>query len=42
MTISTEQATWYADTFAVLADNVEQAILGKRHVIELHQCAARR
>ncbi len=35
MTISTEQATWYADTFAVLADNVEQAILGKRHVIEL-------
>lgn len=35
MTISPEQAQWYADSFAVLADNVEQAILGKRHVIEL-------
>ncbi len=35
MTISTEQAQWYAETFAVLADNVEQAIIGKRHVIEL-------
>lgn len=35
MTISPEQATWYSDTFAALADNVELAILGKRHVIEL-------
>lgn len=35
MTISPEQATWYAETFSALADNVEQAILGKRHVIEL-------
>jgi MoxR-like ATPase len=35
MTISPEQAKWYTETFAVLADNVEQAILGKRHVIEL-------
>jgi len=35
MTISPEQATWYSDSFAALADNVEQAILGKRHVIEL-------
>ncbi|NTV39397.1 MAG: MoxR family ATPase [Demequinaceae bacterium] len=35
MTISPEQAKWYADSFAVLADNIEQAILGKRHVIEL-------
>ena len=35
MTISPEQAKWYTETFSVLADNVEQAILGKRHVIEL-------
>jgi MoxR-like ATPase len=35
MTISTEQATWYSETFGLLADNIEQAILGKRHVIEL-------
>jgi len=35
MTISSEQAAWYAETFSALADNVEQAILGKRHVIEL-------
>ena len=35
MTISPEQAKWYAECFGVLADNVEQAILGKRHVIEL-------
>ena len=35
MTMTTEQATWFAETFSVLADNVEQAILGKRHVIEL-------
>src|SRR5665647_320610 len=35
MTISPEQAKWYADSFGVLADNIEQAILGKRHVIEL-------
>ena len=35
MTITPEQAQWYAQTFSALADNVEQAILGKRHVIEL-------
>ncbi len=35
MTISSEQAAWYAETFSALADNIEQAILGKRHVIEL-------
>jgi MoxR-like ATPase len=35
MTISPEQAKWYADSFSVLADNIDQAILGKRHVIEL-------
>ncbi|UOE43959.1 AAA family ATPase [Agromyces larvae] len=35
MTIAPVQTTWFAETFALLADNVEQAILGKRHVIEL-------
>ncbi|WP_084124544.1 MoxR family ATPase [Demequina sp. NBRC 110054] len=35
MTISTEQVQWYAQTFSAVADNVEQVILGKRHVIEL-------
>src|SRR5690606_27858783 len=35
MTITQEQATWYADTFSLLAENIEQSILGKRHVVEL-------
>lgn len=35
MTITSEQATWFAQTFAALADNVERAVLGKRHVVEL-------
>ncbi len=35
MTITTEQATWFAQTFAHLADNVERAVLGKRHIVEL-------
>jgi MoxR-like ATPase len=35
MTITAEQTTWFADTFSSLADNIEQAILGKRHVVEL-------
>jgi len=35
MTITSDQASWYAETFSALADNVELAILGKRHVIEL-------
>ena len=35
MTITSEQASWYDETFSALADNIEQAILGKRHVIEL-------
>jgi MoxR-like ATPase len=35
MTIAPEQTVWFADTFAALADNIEQAILGKRHVVEL-------
>jgi MoxR-like ATPase len=35
MTITQEQATWFEQSFSSLADNVEQAILGKRHVVEL-------
>ncbi|WP_282838232.1 AAA family ATPase [Microbacterium flavum] len=35
MTITPEQATWFSETFAALADNVERAVLGKRHVVEL-------
>ncbi len=35
MTITQEQATWFAQTFAQLADNVERAVLGKRPVVEL-------
>lgn len=35
MTISPDQATWFAQTFAALADNVERAVLGKRHVVDL-------
>ena len=35
MTISQEQATRFSATFAQLADNVERAVLGKRHVVEL-------
>jgi MoxR-like ATPase len=30
-----EQATWFADTFARLVGNVEQAIVGKTHTIRL-------
>lgn len=35
MTITPEQATWFAQTFSALADNVERAVLGKRSVVEL-------
>ncbi|WP_297081605.1 MoxR family ATPase [uncultured Demequina sp.] len=35
MTITDKQATWYADTFRELVDNLERAVLGKRHVVEL-------
>lgn len=34
MTITTEQATWFIQAFSALADNVERAVLGKRHVVE--------
>ncbi|MFT4109855.1 AAA family ATPase [Propionicimonas sp.] len=35
MTLSADQATWFQRTFAGIADNVEQVIVGKRHVVEL-------
>ncbi|MDU0325790.1 MoxR family ATPase [Microbacterium sp. KSW2-21] len=35
MTITQEQATWFSQTFSQIADNVERAVLGKRHVVEL-------
>ena len=35
MTLSTENAAWFADTFARLTDNVGQALLGKQNVIRL-------
>ncbi len=35
MTIAQEQATWFAETFGLLADNIEQAIIGKRSIVEL-------
>jgi MoxR-like ATPase len=35
MTITQEQADWFAGTFATMVANVEGAVLGKGHVIEL-------
>jgi MoxR-like ATPase len=35
MPITQEQADWFRETFSAMADNVERAVLGKRHVIEL-------
>ncbi len=35
MTITQEQATWFADTFARLSDNIGLAVLGKGEVIRL-------
>ncbi|MBS1847167.1 MAG: MoxR family ATPase [Actinobacteria bacterium] len=35
MTITTEQAKWFAETFASLATNVEKSVLGKRSTVEL-------
>ena len=31
--ITQEQATWFAQTFDQLVDNIEQAVLGKQHVV---------
>ena len=35
MTISPEQAAWFRQTFDQLTDNMEKAVLGKRHVVRL-------
>ncbi|WP_148611354.1 AAA family ATPase [Nocardioides rubriscoriae] len=35
MTISTEQAAWFRQTFDQLTTNIEKAVLGKRHVVRL-------
>jgi MoxR-like ATPase len=35
VTISEQQATWFATTFDELTANMEQAVLGKRHVVRL-------
>lgn len=35
MTITQDQATWYATTFQQLGDNVELSVLGKRPVVDL-------
>ena len=35
MTISAEQARWFKQTFDQLADNMEKAVLGKRHALRL-------
>ncbi len=35
MTISYDQASWFKQTFDQLTDNMEKAVLGKRHVVRL-------
>jgi len=35
MTVTQEQAAWFAQTFSTMSDNVEKAVLGKRHVVRL-------
>ncbi|GAB3156454.1 MoxR family ATPase [Microbacterium neimengense] len=35
MTVTPEQTAWFQETFSALVENVEQVVLGKRHVIEL-------
>ena len=35
MTITNEQAVWFADTFGKLTTNVEKAVLGKRKTVQL-------
>jgi MoxR-like ATPase len=35
MTISLEQAEWFRQAFDQLTDNIEKAVLGKRHVVRL-------
>jgi MoxR-like ATPase len=35
MTIGSERTTWFRDTFEAMTQNMERAVLGKRHVIRL-------
>ncbi len=35
MELTSEHTQWFESTFAKLVDNVEQAVVGKRHVVEL-------
>jgi MoxR-like ATPase len=35
MTIGSERTTWFRDTFEAMTQNMEKAVLGKRHVIRL-------
>jgi MoxR-like ATPase len=35
MTLGTERVEWFGDTFEAMTQNMERAILGKRHVIRL-------
>ena len=35
MSINQEQATWFADAFDRLVENVDQAVVGKKRVIRL-------
>jgi MoxR-like ATPase len=35
MTLTADQAQWFSQTFDKMADNVEKAVLGKRHVVRL-------
>ena len=35
MTVTQDQAAWFAQTFSAMVANVEQAVLGKEHVIRL-------
>jgi MoxR-like ATPase len=35
MALSTKQSQWFQTTFNAICDNVEKAVLGKRHVVEL-------
>jgi MoxR-like ATPase len=35
MTIGSERAAWFRDTFEAMTQNMERAVLGKRHVIRL-------
>src|ERR1700735_1492026 len=34
-TVTTEQANWFARAFGALVTNVEQAVLGKQHIVRL-------